>query len=90
MLLTDICREGRLETWLPLLPLEGLYEGGLLSTDVRASTTHHKHVKVITRTTGVSANQPRSISLIDGHLKERENNKSQCVTVDQILINYKR
>lgn len=70
--LTNICRERRLETRLPLFSLQGLYEGGFFSTDVRTGATHHKHIEVVTRAAGVLSNQPSSIRLIDGHLKEKD------------------
>lgn len=67
-ILTDVSREGRLESWLSLFALNGLDESGLFSTDVCASPTHHKHVEIVARAAGVLADQTSSIRLIDGHL----------------------
>lgn len=67
--LTHVSRKWGLQTGLPLLPLQGLDKSSLLSANVRSSTTHHKHIKVITRATGVLSNEPSSIGLIDSDLK---------------------
>lgn len=66
--LTHISREWRLQAGLPLLSLQRLDESGLLSADVRPGATHHKDIKVITRATGVTSDEPSSISLINSHL----------------------
>lgn len=66
--LTHISREWRLQAGLSLLSLQRLDESSLLSADVRSSTTHYKDIKVITRATGVTSDEPSSISLINSHL----------------------
>jgi hypothetical protein len=63
-----ISREGRLQPWLALLALDTLYERGLLSTDVRSSTTVDVDIKVITRVAGVLADETVGVGLIDGLL----------------------
>ncbi len=67
--LTHISRKWGLQAGLPLLSLQGLNKSGLLSTDVRPSAAHHKHIKVVTRATGVLSNEPSSIRLVDSHLR---------------------
>lgn len=70
--LTNICREGGLQAGLPLLSLQRLNKSGFFSTDVRSCTAHNKHVKIITRTARILTDQPSSIGLIYGHLKEKK------------------
>ena len=63
-----IGREGGLQPWLALLALDTLYERGLLSTDVRASTTVEVDVEVVTGVARVLANETIGVGLIDGLL----------------------
>ena len=63
-----ISRERWLQPWLALLALDTLYESGLLSTDVRTSTTMDVDVKVVTGVAGILADEPVSVGLIDGLL----------------------
>ena len=63
-----ISREGWLQPWLALLALDTLYERGLLSTDVRSSTTVNVDIKVITGVAGVLADEAIGVGLIDGLL----------------------
>lgn len=75
MVLTHISREGGLEARLPLLSLQRLYESRLLATDVRAGAAHHKHVKVVPGATGVPADQPGGVGLVDGDLRSERNHR---------------
>lgn len=65
---TYVCRKGRLESGFPLLALQGLDEGRLLSADVGSCSPHHKHIKVVARAAGVLPNQPGSVCLVNSHL----------------------
>merc|ERR1719447_1692833 len=49
--------------------LQALYQGGLLSADVGASTTVHKEVEVIARATGVGSQEASVVGLPDGLLQ---------------------
>ena len=60
----DISREGGLEPRLPLLPLEGLDERRLLTTDVRAGSTMEIDIEVVTGSARVLADQPGFIGLL--------------------------
>ena len=67
--LTDISRERGLQSGLPLLALQGLYERRLLSTDVRAGAAHHKHVKVVAGAARVPPDEARGVRLVNSHLR---------------------
>lgn len=72
--LTHISRKWGLQARFPLLPFQGLNKSSLLSTDVRSSTTHHKHIKVVTGATGVPSNESGSIGLINSYLRTDSEN----------------
>lgn len=69
--LTHVRGEGGLQARLALLALDGLDERSLLSTNVGPSSTHHEHIKIVARTTGILANQTCLIGLSDGHLQDK-------------------
>merc|ERR1719447_690360 len=64
---TDVSGEWGLQAGLALLTLQALYQGGLLSADVGASTTVHKEVEAIAR--GVGSQEASVIRLPDGLLQ---------------------
>merc|ERR1719285_596846 len=66
---SNISWEWRLQAGLSLLPLEALNQGSLLSTDVGASSTVHKQVKVIAGAAGVGPKEAGIIGFLDGLLQ---------------------
>merc|ERR1719209_143157 len=66
---SNISWEWGLQAGLSLLPLEALNQGSLLSTDVGASSTVHKQVKVITGAAGVGPKEAGIIGLLDSLLQ---------------------
>lgn len=74
--LTDISRKWGLQAGLSLLSFQRLNKSCLLPTDVRSSSTHHKHIEVITRATGILSNESSSIGFINSHLRTHFRNTS--------------
>lgn len=66
---TDSSGERGLKTGLAGLTLDGLDEGGLLTTDVGAHTTVDVDVEVVAGTAGVLADQASLVGLVDSPLE---------------------
>merc|ERR1719273_2260087 len=66
---SNISREWGLQAGLSLLPLKAFNQGSLLSTNVGASSTVHKQVKVIARAAGVGPKEASIIGFLDGLLQ---------------------
>lgn len=66
---TDCGGEGRLETGLAGLTLNGLDERGLLTTNVGTHSSVNVYVKVVSGTAGVLADQASCVGLVDSVLE---------------------
>merc|ERR1719173_296662 len=66
---SNISWEWGLQAGLSLLPLKAFNQGSLLSTDVGASSTVHKQVKVVARAAGIGPKEAGIIGLLDGLLQ---------------------
>mmetsp|Transcript_38024 Transcript_38024/g.75187 ORF Transcript_38024/g.75187 Transcript_38024/m.75187 type:complete len:257 (+) Transcript_38024:525-1295(+) len=61
--------KGRLETRLPLLALEGFYQGCFLTADVSTGAAVKIHVEVVATAARVLPEVPSSVGLVDGFVE---------------------
>merc|ERR1719504_618076 len=66
---SNISREWGLQTGLPLLALKAFNQSSLLSTDVGASSTVDKQVKVVAGAAGVGSKEACIVGFLDGLLQ---------------------
>ena len=66
---SNISGEWGLQAGLSLLPLKAFNQGSLLSTDVGASSTVHKQVKVVAGAASVGSKEAGIIGFLDGLLQ---------------------